>query len=265
MSFKLGDLIVDRIIMGTAEGSDGKLLYTLTNLQDATIEISSESTDAVDGTGAVIKTFYRGKTGTLTATNSTLNLPIIEAMGGSDAVFATSTNPLTMPRIQTVEAGKTLTLTGYEGTNGSDLVLNAINDNGSLDRVTEYSYSATADATHYSISGGVLTPPTAEGVTAYIVKYNRSVTDGAYLANRSDTFPKTVKLTLKVLIVEPCEPDVVRACYVVIPSFQPQADLSFGFTTDGTIDFSGNLQISYCGAQKVLYEIYMAADDEEEE
>ena len=59
MAFKLGDLVVDRIIMGVAEKSDGTLLYTLTNLQEATIEISADSQDAVDGTGAVIKTFYR--------------------------------------------------------------------------------------------------------------------------------------------------------------------------------------------------------------
>ena len=59
MAFKLGDLIIDRIIVGVAENSNGDLLYTLTNLQDATITISSETSEAVDGTGAVIKTFYR--------------------------------------------------------------------------------------------------------------------------------------------------------------------------------------------------------------
>ena len=63
MAFRLGDLIVDRIIMGTAEDSNGNLLYTLTNLQDASIEITADSEDAVDGTGAIIKTFYRAKNG----------------------------------------------------------------------------------------------------------------------------------------------------------------------------------------------------------
>lgn len=61
MAFKLGDLVVDRIINGVAEKSNGDLLYTLTNLQEASIEITADSTDAVDGTGAIIKTFYRGR------------------------------------------------------------------------------------------------------------------------------------------------------------------------------------------------------------
>jgi len=63
--FKLGDLIVDRIVEAVAENSAGELLYRLTNLQEATIDITADSTDVVDGTGAVIKTFYRGKTGSL--------------------------------------------------------------------------------------------------------------------------------------------------------------------------------------------------------
>lgn len=37
--------------MGIAEGSDGELLYTLTQLSEATIETTAESTDAVDNTG----------------------------------------------------------------------------------------------------------------------------------------------------------------------------------------------------------------------
>ncbi len=65
MAFKLGDLLVDRIVLGVAENSQGQLLYTLTNLQEATIDITADSTDVVDGTGAVIKTFYRGKTGSI--------------------------------------------------------------------------------------------------------------------------------------------------------------------------------------------------------
>lgn len=262
MAFRLGDLIVDRIVEGVAENSAGELLYRLTNLQEATIDITADSTDVVDGTGAVIKTFYRGKTGTLTATNSTLNLPIIAAMGGTDAEIATAENAIKMPRIITVEAGKTATLTGYSG-DGSDIAVNEITVNGSMG--AKFEVGASASATAFAIDGTTLTPPTAEGVTAYIVKFDRNVTDGAYIANRSDAFPKTVKLTLKVLIVDPCETDVVRAAYIVAPNFQPAADLSFTISTEGTIDYTGNLQISYCGTHKILYEIYVAADDEEED
>lgn len=60
MAFKLGDLVIDRIVDGVAENSRGELQFILTNLQEASIEVTADSVDAVDGTGTVIKTFYRG-------------------------------------------------------------------------------------------------------------------------------------------------------------------------------------------------------------
>lgn len=268
MAFKLGDLLVDRIVMGVAENSAGKLLYTLTNLQDATIDITADSTDAVDGTGAVIKTFYRGKTGTLTATNSTLNLPIIGAMSGTDPKEASVDSPLNIPMIITTAKTTAITLPGITDA-GTDagIVVNAINASGTLG--TEYALAASgasAAVGTYSVTGGKMTIKPQTGDTKFIIKYNRNVTEnGIAIINRSDKFPKSVKLTLKVLVVDPCQTDVVRAAYVVIPNFQPSAEISVGFTTDGTIDFTGNLMTSYCGEQKVLYSIVVAADDKEQE
>ena len=51
MAFKIDDFIIDRIQMGIAEDSSGKLLYTLTQLSEATIDTTAESVDAVDNTG----------------------------------------------------------------------------------------------------------------------------------------------------------------------------------------------------------------------
>ena len=63
MAFTLDDIIIDRIQYGYAEDFDGNPLYVLTQLQDATINITAESTDAVDNQGTLIKRFWKGKTG----------------------------------------------------------------------------------------------------------------------------------------------------------------------------------------------------------
>lgn len=272
MSFYLGDLLVDRAINGVAENSNGELLYNLTNLQSLNINITADSQDAVDGTGAVIKTFYRGKTGELTATNSTLSLPIINAMSGNDTVeYATSSNPIVMPKIVTgakVENASTavIELPGL-GTSdtaaGSHVVVNSVAPNGALGAA--YELATTAAAGKFVFTAATtgetghpakieITPIADSGDACFIVKYDRSVTaDGAKIANRSDRFPKSVKLTIKVLIVDPCETDVVRACYVVIPNFQPSPEISIDFATDATIDYTGRLLTSYCGTQKVKF------------
>lgn len=201
MAFKLGDLVVDRIIMGVAEKSDGTLLYTLTNLQEATIEISADSQDAVDGTGAVIKTFYRAKTGTFTATNSTINLPILGAMSGTDPQYASVGSAITMPRILTVAKTSGIDLPGItdNGAN-NNVVVYSINNNGTLgDAYASSEYTITPVTNKPSTMA--ITART--GDTKFIIKYNRSVTEnGMKIQNRSDAFPKSVKLTLKVLIVD---------------------------------------------------------------
>lgn len=61
MAFALDDIIIDRIQMAIAEKSDGTLLYTLTQLSEATIETTAESKEARDANGSLIKTFYQGK------------------------------------------------------------------------------------------------------------------------------------------------------------------------------------------------------------
>ena len=124
-----------------------------------------------------------------------------------------------------------------------------------------------ANATDFTIAtdSGILTPPTADGETMYVVKYDRAVEDGIAIQNEADKFPKTVKLTIKALFVDPCTADTLRAGYIVIPSFQVSPEVSISTTTDATLDYTGDMQVDYCSEDKVLYQIFMAADDEEDE
>lgn len=265
MAFKLGDLVVDRIINGVAEKSNGDLLYTLTNLQEASIEITADSTDAVDGTGAIIKTFYRGKQGTFTATNSTLSLPIMGAMSGSDPVYASQAAAISMPRIIMASAASNIKLPGITDNGASNsIVVYSIAPNGTLgDKYAASEYTVTAATGQATESTMAITA--RAGDSKWIIKYNRSVTEnGVKIENRSDAFPKSVKLTLKVLIVDPCESDIVRAAYVVLPNFQPSPEMTVTFSTEGTIDYTGKLQTSYCGTDKVLYQVFVCSDDEED-
>ena len=67
MAFKLDDIIIDRIQMAVATDFNDNPLYTLTQLNDASIEVTAESKDAVDRDGTLIKRFWQGKTGYLLA------------------------------------------------------------------------------------------------------------------------------------------------------------------------------------------------------
>ena len=261
MAFKLDDIIIDRIQYGVAETFDGELLYTLTQLADATIDITAESKDAVDSTGTLIKRFYQGKSGEFTANNAMLNLNILGAASGEGKIIAGAGDlAIAMPKIITVKAGETVTLTNFvEGS----IVVNALSTNGSMGKAYTKSTTASTTAFGFAEDTGVLTPPTDSTETQYIVKYTRNVESGVAIKNKADKFPGTVRLTLKALCVDPCSADTLRACYIVLPSFQVSPEVSLNLTTDAQMEYKGTLQVNYCSADKELYSVYIAEEDEE--
>lgn len=263
--FKLGDLGVDRIVVGVAQDSKGKLLYTLTNLQEAKIDITAQSSQMKDGVGAVIATIYHGKSGKLTATNSTVSIPIIGASSGTDPRYAETSKALSIPMIITTASTTDVVLPNIsDGGDSNHIVVNAINKNGTLGAEYTVGTSGSETAGTYSVASGKMTIKPNEGDTRFIIKYDRNVTQNAIaIVNKADEFPKAVKLTLKVLIVDPCEQDTVRACYVVIPKFQPSPEVSIDLKTDATMDYTGELLTSYCADEKILYEVLACEDDEE--
>ena len=54
MAFKLGDVIVDRLQFGYGAKSNGTPLYALTQLKEATIDITADSTDITDKDGNLV-------------------------------------------------------------------------------------------------------------------------------------------------------------------------------------------------------------------
>lgn len=266
MAFKLGDLIIDRIQMGYAEKFDGTPLYVLSQLSDASIEISAESKDTTDKDGVLIKRFWRAKTGTFTATNAMLNLNILAAQSGNEAQLAGSgaNEQIIMPRIIIAQANENVTLTGYSsGVSDRAITVNALDTNGSMGKA--YTLGTTASATEFAVSGTTLTLPTDTNETQYIIKYDRAVTEGVKILNSADKFPKTVKLTLKALCVDPCHADELKGCYIVLPSFQPSPETTIALGGDDTsIDFTGDLQVNYCSTTKDLYTVYFCPDDDED-
>ena len=265
MAFKLDDIIIDRIQYGVAETFEGELLYTLTQLADATIDVTAESKDAVDATGTLIKRFYQGKSGEFTANNAMINLNILGAASGSGKEVAGEEEVgkkvvINMPKIITVKANETVTLKDFvDGT----VTVNALSLNGAMGKA--YTKAATASVTEFGLTtAGILTPPT-DGAPQYIVKYTRKVENGGVaIRNKADKFPGTVKLTLKALCVDPCSADTLRACYIELPSFQVSPEVSLNLTTDAQMEYKGTLQVDYCSADKALYNIYICEDDEEE-
>lgn len=266
MAFTLDGIVIDRIQMGIAETTDqSEVLYTLTQLTEPNIEISAESKDATDANGTLIKRFYTGKTGTFTAQNAFIDFNILGATTGSGKELASGANALTVPRIIYVDnttanrtEGVTITDTVVDGT----IRVNAIANNGTMGK--SYSMGAGSDTT-FAYSNGKLIMPNDPEADRFVVKYERTVTaDAVRVANKANKYPTTVRLTLKALAIDPCDAGTVRACYIVLPSFQVSPETSIDLQTESTLEYTGELQVDYCSKDKTLYEIYMVESDKNE-
>ena len=275
MGFNLGDIIVDRVQYAYAEDRKGNLLYTLTQLQDVSINITADSTDAVDNQGTLIKRFWKSKSGELNANNAMINLNIVAAVAGEGSVSSADGTTLTMPKIIAVNQNKTgdaeIELCTAE--HASQIVdgtikVNDFTNSGTSGKAYSKATGSEGDVKEnefvYS-NGKIKLPKVPNG--RFIIKYERTIEadKGTRIINKGDKFPSTVKLTLKALVVDPCETDVVRAAYIVIPSFQVSPELEISMTSDGQLPYNGVLQMDYCSADKALYEIYYADDDENKE
>ena len=270
MAFSLDGIIIDRIqtviaerISDAADGSGaraGDLLYALTQVSEGSVEVAAESRDATDKDGNLIRRFWNSKTATLSLTNTMLDLNMVASQSGSEKIVGTSANKIQMPRIIIAKAGDVLELTDLvEGT----VVVNELTDAGCIgDKVAS---GSSASGTGYYLSGTTLTLPSTTDGAKYIVKFEREAADATKIINYADKFPKQIKLTMKVLAVDPCESDVLRALYIVFPAFNPSPESTIDFTTDATFDYSGEAAYGYCAGEKVLYYIAMATEEEEEE
>lgn len=275
MAFKLGDVIVDRLQFGYGAKTNGTPLYALTQLTQANIDITSDSTDINDKDGNLVYRKYTGKKGEVTATNAFLNLAVVETISATDAEIATADKGIVMPMIQIVKAGETLDVTGFvEGS----IHVNAISTKGSMGK-DEFKKGSTASATEYAIkhtdasgdpdntpASDVLTPPTADGETQYIVKYKKTIKSGAKITNSGKKFPKSHELFFKALVVDKCETDVLKAAIIHIPSFMPSPEFSLALQggDSQTMDYKGSMMLNACSTDGELFSIYYIDEEDDD-
>ncbi len=264
MSFALDNLIIDRIQYGLATDFSDRPLYVLTQLNEATITTSVESTDSVDAQGTLIKRFYRGKSGEFRATNAMLNMSVIAAASGEAKELATKDHQILMPKIIEVKGNaKTVDLKDIDVNSIDSVTVMGMGNNGSM--TNAYKKGAVASATEYVITseGRITLPTPAQAEDKYLIKYYRLVSAGGKVTNSADKYPQTCRLTLKALAVDPCSADTLRGVYIVIPSFQVSPELDLSLATDAQIDYTGAMQVDYCSDEKALYYIAWADEDEE--
>ena len=259
MAFKLGDVIIDRLQFGYGM-LNGKALYLLTQLQNATIDITADPTDITDKDGNLVYRKYSGKKGEITATNAFLNLAIAEIVSGTSSEIATSEAPKVMPEFKIVKAGETLDVTGAVE---DSYVVNAISDNGSLGKA--YTKGSAPSKSEFGVATNTLTPPTDTDETRFLVKFDKKVTNGAKITI-GDKYPKVHELYFKALAVDKCKTEDGFRCVVVrVSHFLPSPEVSIALEggDSQTMDYKGTILTDTCSDNNLMVEIFYIDEEED--
>lgn len=258
--FKIDNFVIDRVLRAYLLDNEDNLIGYLDDLNECSIDMSSESQDVRNSQGVLVRRFYRSKTASLTATNALFNLNIAALKLGSDKTTADGTTTFTMPMSTVVKSGTTtVTLTNAK----IDTVkVYGLTNSGSA--TVEYGKDTSAAANKFAVSsGGVVTLPTTTDEDKFFIYYTKTVTSGVKYVNSADKFPRTVKIRIECQGYDVCQqagdPDIL---VIAGDSFQisPDTNLSLSGGEEQTIDFSGEFASSYCSEDRELFSIFISED-----
>jgi len=261
------NFVIDRVLRGVMlHSSTGEALWSINQIEDPQLSVSSDTTDAVDALGNPIMTFERAKTAEFSASNSLFDLGLLAAQSGTSVEQSTALAKIETPCFEEVTyAGSTITLKHTPNASGAAGIpyIYALNGDGTLG--TKYPYAASASASAFSFSGTTLTVPTGASsgdMFLVIYHYDADNSDEAVaVTNSAVNFPSAGKFVMEVLGCDVCDISTKYYAYIIFPQAKLTSDFDLSFTTDGNHPFTIRANQEYCDHEKKLFQIVIPEGD----
>lgn len=264
MAVNFDKLIIDRVADAWFENSSNKLLAVLDDVQNFSVNTSSETKEKTDSMGALIKRYFTAKTVEVSGENAVLSLNLMGIQTGTGV--ATDVDVKDIPRIFHV-AKTSSPVELPDVVNDDTLVVYGTQANGLVDLDKQYVEADEAAAGKYAIATdsttgkSTITLPT-DATDSVIIKYQYDATadsNAIRVDQDAKSFPKECKATFRVLCSDVCESDVVRAFYIVFPRFQMSPDFDWTVDTESAQSFSATALKDYCAKKQLLF--YVVLDE----
>lgn len=243
--------------------ADGSFMWSINQITEPSLSITTESTEAVDALGSKIATFYRSKSAEFTANNSLFDLGLLAAQSGNEKVVADDTNTITVPARETLTVpsdSKTIVLAHTPNETPAYVFL--LKGDGTLGDKLEYSATTGTGKFTYDASAHSITlPASAKAGEQYFVMYEYESTAAVSVTGDAINFPKAGVFTMEILGTDVCDQTTLIHAYLVFPNAKLKADFDISFTTDGNHPFTIEANQDYCDSQKILFN-FIIPDEE---
>lgn len=226
MKTMVPDITITSIETITAFGvTDGAYLWTLDELQNATISQSQETTDVTGKAGRKISTLKRNKAVSISATNGLLSGGLLESQTGGE--FENKATEILWTDTLTVKSAAATTSWVAVGTEGAEIeALYIRNADGTLgDMLTQAADVEAGKFTYNPETKALAFHTDVADNTEIVVYYKRTITADV-LVNDSDKYSGRAALYIDAMGEDKCS-NVYR-----IQIFIPKADISGEFSLE---------------------------------
>lgn len=241
---------------------DGSVLWSINQITNPSLNVTTESVDAVDALNTPIMTFERAKTAEFTAENSLFDLGLAAAQFGNEKQIATSTEKIVTPIFEEIKVGTEATVSLKHAPTGIIPYIYLLNGDGTLG--TRYTNGTSANETSFvhSDKATTITVPTglASGSKLFVI-YDYEAEAAVAVNNTAVDFPKAGKYMMEVLGADVCNSTKLVHAYIVFPNAKLLGDVDLTFTTEGTHNFTIKAQQDYCDTEKKLFSIIVPDED----
>lgn len=264
MAHNLNNIVVDRVLRGIFSDKNDNIIFSLNQVQDLSLNQTSESQEITDALGVSIMELMRAKALEASANNAIYDFGLLAAQYGTEKVSATSDAKLTVPTMESFEAkGTTYTL---KHTPAKEIkAIYALNGDSTLG--AKFTKGTAASATEFAYAEGTITLPTGlEPGAELFVMYEYESDKAIEVVNSADKFAKMGKMTFECLVYDVCDPETKIFAYLILPKFQLSNDFDWSIGGDTqTHAFSGKAMVDYCAKDKKMVRVVIVDDEEDGE
>lgn len=239
---------------------DDSVLFSINQIQNASLNCASESTDAVDAMGTPIATFYRAKSAEFSAENALFDMGLLSTqLGTTKNVAGKNVAKITVPAMESFPAEASGEYTLKHTPKGEIKEIYALNPDSTFgDKVIKGSAPAAAtenEDAKFAIVGQkisiVVNTDTAtfddktKGIpvgTEMFVMYEYETDKAVEVVNSAKNFPVGCKFVMEVLGCDVCDQTNLVYAYVIFNNAKLSPDFDWSIATDGTHPFSMKAQ-----------------------
>ena len=258
MAFDINNFVIDHVIRGMMfSTADGSYMWSINQITDPSLSITSETADAVDALGSTIASFNRSKAAEFSASNSLFDLGLFAAQQGVSKTVASADAKIVVPAFETltIATGETSKVLAHTPTEPIT-ALYQLKGDGTLGTKYESGTSASATKFVYDADSNTVTLPTglANG-TELLAMYDYENENAVAVSGDAINFPKAGRFVMEILGTDTCDPTTLIHAFLEFPNAKLDAAVDISFTTDGSHPFTIKANQNYCDSKKLLFNL----------